>query len=198
MKFNWRKLIVIFLVVGALAAGGGYFTGNWLLDHMRAGALEDNAHRIKLAVESYAMAHDGSYPVEIDSLLTEGYLPQWPENPYSPTGEPMLPVVAGAIPQPGDFVYLPFGPVILIGLLDGSPVRDGDGNDAGPADTGTGQLDVAGDLTRREIDQYFLLFYGTRGNATFQRYSEEKLPDFERVAWDKVALVLTAGVPLEK
>jgi hypothetical protein len=88
-------------------------------------------HAIQLALERYAVDHGGLYPVTLEPVQQEGYLPAFPRNPYSKrqlkdlraqlTGEQvsmlsqMQPLGADRLPVElreqlewaGNFVYLP-------------------------------------------------------------------------------------------
>jgi len=197
MKLDWRKLVVIFLVVGLAAGFGGYYSGNWLLAKLKSDALRDNAGQIQLALERYALDHDGSYPQKMQALIDEKYLVQWPKNPYAHSDEPMLPIPAGSPASHGDFVYLGFGPVIFL-----SPVEDvPPGAQGASAETGTDAEATAEsraglDTPPTEVDQYFLIFYGPGPGGEITQFAENRQSVFGEIDWDEVALMLTAGAPL--
>ena len=66
-----------------------------------------NMHCIQLALERFAVDNNGNYPLTVDELITNGYIPCMPENPFS--GRPMQALPEDAPYSPGDFYYLPVG-----------------------------------------------------------------------------------------
>ena len=200
MKWDWRKLVVIFLAVGVVAGAGGYFSGKWLLERVRADQFRQNAGRIQLAIEKYAVDHEGGYPVRIQDLITANYLQDWPDNPYSDSGEPMLPIPAGSPAQDGDFVYVTFGPVIFVSPLEDPTVNAQGQVEAAVRDAAAtapvSDLHPEAGLEQEssEVDQYLLVFYGPGGEAAeMTQFSAVQMPEMTGIDWDRVALVLTAG-----
>ena len=67
--------------------------------------VKANLHSIQLAVERFAVDHDGTYPKAIDELQVGNYLSQPPQNPF--TKQPMRNISPGDTPYAGEFSYLP-------------------------------------------------------------------------------------------
>lgn len=67
--------------------------------------VKQNLHSIQLAVERFAVDHDGAYPTTIDELQAQSYLPQLPQNPF--TNQPMRNISPGEQPFQGEFTYKP-------------------------------------------------------------------------------------------
>ena len=61
---------------------------------------------IKKALEQYALKHDGTYPQDIITLLSAGFLTEGlPQNPYN--GKTMCNVSFGKDTDAGNFTYMP-------------------------------------------------------------------------------------------
>ena len=91
--------------------------------------VKSNLHTIQIAVEQYGIDHGGRYPVEINELITSGYLTSFPVNPFS-RGQ-MQEVDFGDPDFEGNFTYEPVivgGEVTGFSLL-GYGSRENDGID---------------------------------------------------------------------
>lgn len=74
-------------------------------------ALKQNTFTIQLAVERYGTDFDGYYPQDLSLLISKGYLPAMPENPYFGLVEsaPLrIEQVPPGVYKPGCVVYLPY------------------------------------------------------------------------------------------
>jgi hypothetical protein len=159
--------------------------------------LRDAAHGIQLAVERYAVDTNGSYPQDIQQLVTRGFIAKWPDNPYGPGS--MQPLKLGDPAVPGGFVYVPHGVVIAMGT--GASVDDRT-------------------VQPMEYDSYLLVFYGPRKSKEraeaaadaakkFRGYDDSNViryqsgakapPDAfsplatEGIDWERVEIMMTAG-----
>ncbi len=63
--------------------------------------LEQNLHAVHSALENYASEHDGRYPLELSTLVSEGYIARLPENPLRKALAPAQhPAAGGAQARP--------------------------------------------------------------------------------------------------
>jgi hypothetical protein len=168
-------LVLVALIVGATLL---YLR---LSEQRRHEMLRQAAGQIQLAVERYAVEHEGSYPRNIEELLEKDYLSDWPTNPYGKGN--MRPLGVSEPWEPGGFVYVGWGPIVAMSK----------GFD--PAEK---------PILPTEVDQYMLLFYSPHetGKKWPQRtgsvakkpedpvYISEMAPT---VDWEHVRIALTAG-----
>jgi len=66
---------------------------------------KSNAHAIQTALDRYATDNGGLYPDKIETLLSDGYLNQFPLNPF--TNQQMKDIPYGFSGYYGNFTYLP-------------------------------------------------------------------------------------------
>lgn len=166
-----RNVIILFIMVGLAAGAAGWLSAHWLAARIQLDRATARLHDIQLAVERYAVDHQGRYPATLADAEAAGALPAMPENPY--TKEPMPVLAPGDPPVAGGVVYVPAGPVL-------TPVPR-------PADE---LVPVAGDY-----DQYFLLVYGEEetADATPPSLPPAVATQLAQVDWPRAALVLTEG-----
>jgi hypothetical protein len=93
--------------LGALVMVIGSVPGMVGVSHVHAveAEVKSDVHAIQIAVERYAVDHQGHYPSEIQQLNADGYLLSFPENPFS--REPMRPIQVGDPDFEGNFTYEP-------------------------------------------------------------------------------------------
>ena len=102
-----RGIITLFISVAIVAGVGGWLSAEALAAKIKRDRLADGLGEIQMAVERYAVDHEGVYPASLDEVLAAGTLSEMPENPY--TKQPM-PVLAPAdAPVPGGVVYVAYG-----------------------------------------------------------------------------------------
>lgn len=135
-----KRLFIIFCAL-ALAVPLTYLLATYHR-HQEANRLRHALGTIQLAVERYAVDHEGSYPQSLDLLQPEGYLDRLPDSPYGGSVRLLKP---GEPARPGGVLYLPIGPVIYKGDIDA-------GNDGSPT-------------VPTEIDQYTLIIYQKQSGA---------------------------------
>ena len=113
-----KNVIILFIVVGVVAAVGGWLSAEALAAKIKQDRLTDGLGELKVAVEAYAMDHLDSYPASLDELVAAGFLEKMPENPY--THEPMPVLEPEDDPVPGGVVYVGYGGV-SIDVVDSDP-----------------------------------------------------------------------------
>jgi hypothetical protein len=165
-----------FLVLGAtcllLLAAILWNPGCRIAGRARAAECKQNLHTIQLALERYQIDHDELFPAALGELLSLGYLPCLPANPYDrqPRG-PMPEVPIGAY-TPGGVTYIPLRASAAEGMLPGQ---------------------VSGAVT-----DYKLLTYGPKRDVKGGEYwSSDRLPGdaSRRIPWDYVLFTLDGGYP---
>ncbi|MFH1675495.1 MAG: hypothetical protein ABIC40_00620, partial [bacterium] len=112
MKRKVFILLGIIIVIAGLVAAA---IPNWQRAKRKAMRAEvrSNIHTIQVALCRYGVDHDdsdhfcceGIFPDEISSLIEEGYIIDFPVNPF--TREPMKNIELGSEPQAGEFTYVP-------------------------------------------------------------------------------------------
>lgn len=66
---------------------------------------KSNLSTIQIALERFGEEHNGLYPNDIDTLITEHYILEFPANPF--TRELMRNITFEETPFPGEFTYIP-------------------------------------------------------------------------------------------
>jgi hypothetical protein len=135
---NLLLVLATTLLTVALALG--------LLDLRRTYMLREGLRLVHLAVERYAVEHAGSYPTSLHELEAQGYIADWPRNPYGKGEMAILRPLDK--PRPGALVYIAFGPLVALG----QPPADGE---------------VKYEL---ECDQYLLGVYGALSPLQLERF----------------------------
>lgn len=79
----------------------------WVQDPVKAteAAVKFNIHSIHIALERYGVDQGGFFPDNIQILIDENYLPEFPINPF--TEQPMREIEFGDEPYDGEFTYIP-------------------------------------------------------------------------------------------
>jgi hypothetical protein len=106
----WSKAFMFSGCAGTLIAlvVVGVTASSWMKAPGKAAEAEvkANAHTFKIALERYAIDYGGGlYPDRIEMLSDDGYLTDFPDNPF--TGQPMKNVPYGSHEFEGNFTYLP-------------------------------------------------------------------------------------------
>jgi hypothetical protein len=86
--------------------------GGWVLrERMLAQRLRQTAHQLQLALEAYAVRSEGAYPSSLGDPAFAALF-SLPPNPYG--GGRMRTILPDQPARPGDVVYVPSSPVIVV------------------------------------------------------------------------------------
>jgi hypothetical protein len=154
-----KRVIVLFIVVGVLAALAGWLSAEALAAKIKRDRLADGLGQVQLAVERYGFDHFGHYPVSLADVLADGTLDAMPENPY--TKQPMPVLVPADAPVPGGVVYVAWGPRIA----------------------------ASEGVVRQENIDYIITAYGLAGQAGMEPPELEQSPaqaELASIKWNRV------------
>jgi len=100
----WLALLpVAVLGFGGIVLGAALWSRR---ERRRQRTLATNMDHLLHHLHNYAIANDENFPLKLDRLVDEGYIPWLPANPF--TGGPVEEVLPGQRHVPGGFTYLPW------------------------------------------------------------------------------------------
>ena len=74
--------------------------------HGRDATTKSNIHFMQIALERYAEEHAGFYPLDLNALVHEGFITQFPGNPFS-DDKPIRNIPFCTPDSAGNFTYVP-------------------------------------------------------------------------------------------
>jgi hypothetical protein len=99
--FGWIFLVAAALFFAIEAPGFLSATGRG-----REASVKSSVHAIQIALERYAVDHDGVYPEKVQTLIDDEYISAFPFNPFYEEKR-MEEVSYGSEDYEGNFTYIP-------------------------------------------------------------------------------------------